>query len=99
VSHHSLTSSRVRDIRIHYLLTTPDIDTTSAYSFGFISAQDFMDYGTNNTQELFHMFHKTDLENDQLVAFLLRIKAVVHTLDHMLEQGHNSIPKTILKQA
>ena len=104
ISQHSSTSSstststRVCDSPLHYLLTILDIDTTSACSFGFITAQDIMEYGSNNTQELFHMFHRKDLENEQLVVSLLKIKATGHILNHLLEQGHNSIPKAIMKR-
>jgi len=49
ISQHSSTSSstststRVCDSPMHYLLTILDIDTTSACSFGFITAQDIME--------------------------------------------------------
>jgi hypothetical protein len=98
MSHYSSTSSRVRDNPVHYLLNKLDIDMTSAYYFTITSARDIMDYGTNDTQELFHMFYKTDLQNDQLVISLLKIKAVGHTLDHLPEQGHNSISTSIIRQ-
>ena len=98
MSHHSSTSSRVRDNPVHYLFTKLGIDVASAYSVALTYARDIMDYGADDIQELFHRFHKKDLENEQLVISLLKIKTAGHVLNHLLEQGHNSIPNSIIKR-
>jgi hypothetical protein len=86
----------VRDNPVHYLFTKLGIDVASAYSVALTSALDIMDYGADDTQELFHGFHKNDLENEQLVISLLKIKTAGHVLNHLLEQGHNSIPNSMI---
>ena len=73
MSHHSSTSSRVRDNPVHYLFTKLGIDMASTYSVSLTSTQDIMDYGADDTQELFQRLHKKDLENEQLVISLLKI--------------------------
>ena len=97
-SQHSSTSSRVRDNPVQYFLNKLDIDMTIAYSFALTSARDIMDYGAHDTHDMLRMLHRKELENEQLVTSLLKIKTAGHILNHMLEQGHNSIPNAIIKQ-